>query len=77
MKLCAVDTNDNITSREEYTNIADITAPVINKFQVYNPTTAHLKVDVNVSDDSDGSVICIAYLYWIFDTNIYLESYSI
>ena len=63
VKMYAVDTNDNITSREEYTNIVDMTAPVINSFQVYSPKTGHLIVDVNVSDDSGGSVVAIAYLY--------------
>ena len=75
VKLTAVDTNDNITSREEYLTIADVTAPGINHLQVYSPTSGQLKVDVNVSDDSGGSVVCIAYLYWIFDTNNELDSY--
>ena len=52
-------------------------APVIKQFQVYIPRTAHLKVDVDVSDDLGGSVVCIAYLYWIFDTNTEMDSYSI
>ena len=37
VKMYAVDTNDNIPSREEYTEIIDITAPVINGFTVANP----------------------------------------
>ena len=77
VKLFGVDTNDDITSREEYTHIADMAAPVINEFQVYNPTAGHLKVDVNVSDNSRGSVVCTAYIYWIFDLNTELDSYSI
>jgi len=77
VKLYAVDTNDNITSREDYTHIADMTAPAINQFQVYSSTSEHLKVDVNVSDDSGGSFVCIAYLYWIYDLNNELDSYSI
>ena len=32
VKMYGVDTNDNITSREEYTQIANMTAPVINEF---------------------------------------------
>ena len=54
-----------------------MTAPVITSFQVYSPTTGHLIVDVNVSDDSSGSVVAIAYLYWIFDISDELDSYSI
>jgi len=30
VKMYAVDTNDNITSKEKYTNITDMTVPVIN-----------------------------------------------
>jgi len=51
VKLSAVDTNDNMTSREEYIQIDDMTALVINQFQIYSPTSGHVKVDVNVSDD--------------------------
>jgi hypothetical protein len=47
-KLYAVYINDHITSLEEYMNIVDMTTPVINQFQVYSPTTGHVKVDVNV-----------------------------
>ena len=75
VKLTTIDINDNMTSREEYITIADVAAPVINQFQVYSPTSGHLKVDVNVADDSGGCVVCIAYLYWIFDTNTKLDSY--
>jgi len=58
--------------------VADMTAPVvIHEFQVYSPTYGHLKVDINVSDDLGGSVVCIPYLYWIFDLNNELVSYSI
>ncbi len=32
VRYYGVDTNDNITSQEEYTHIADITAPVNNEF---------------------------------------------
>jgi hypothetical protein len=28
-----------------------------------------------VTDDSESSIVCIAYLYWIFDTNTELDSY--
>ena len=52
VKLTAVDTNDNMTSREEYLQIADVTGPAINEFQVYSPAPGHLKVDINVTDDS-------------------------
>jgi hypothetical protein len=77
VKLTAIDTNDNMASREEYITIADVAAPVINQFQVYSPTTGHLKVDVNVTDDSGGDVFCSASLYWIFDLSNELDSYSI
>ena len=30
---------------------------------------------MNISDDSGGSVFCIAYLYWTFDLNTELELY--
>ena len=50
---------------------------MINEFQVYSPTPGHIKVDVNVTDDSGGSVVCIAYLYWVFDLGDELDSYSI
>jgi len=73
--LTTVDKNDNMTSREEGITIADVTAPVINQFQEYSPTSGHLKVDVNAIEDLGGSVVCIAYLYWIFDTNTKLDSY--
>ena len=39
VKLYAVDTNDNITPREEYTEIVDMTAPVINEFIVTSPVS--------------------------------------
>jgi len=67
VKLAAIDTNDKMASREEYITIADVTAPAINQFQVHSPTSDHLKVDVIVTSDSGGNVVCIAYLYWIFD----------
>ncbi len=69
--MYAVDNNDDITSREEYTDIADVTAPAINQVHVYNPTTGHLKFDVDVSDGSVESVVAI------FDTNTELDSYWI
>jgi hypothetical protein len=77
VRLTAVDANDNLSFREEYVTIADVTAPVINEFQVYSPTPGQLKVDVNVTDDTGGSVVCIAYLYWIFDLGDELDSYTI
>ena len=48
---------------------------MINQFQVYSPTSGHLKVNVNVTCDSGGNVVCIAYLYCVFDTNTKLDSY--
>ena len=63
VKLTAIDINDYMTSREEYITIADVTAPVINSSQVYSLISGRLIVHVNVTDDSGGSVVCIAYLY--------------
>ncbi len=46
-------------------------------FQVYSPTPSHLKVDVNVSDNSGGDVFCSASLYWIFDLDTELDYYYV
>jgi len=56
VKMYAVDTNDNIASREEYTQIVDMAAPVINNFTVTSPVAGQLKVDVNVTDNSGSAV---------------------
>jgi len=77
VKMYAVDTNDNITSREEYTEIVDVTAPVINELNVTSPVSGQLKVDVNVTDDSGGAGFCSASLYWIFTPDIELDYYYI
>jgi hypothetical protein len=57
VKMYAVDTNDNITTRKEYGELVDMIALTINMFT----TTAHvhgdITVDVNVIDDSGGAVI--------------------
>ena len=63
VKMYAVDTHDNITSREEFTQIVDMTAPVINDFTVTSPVAGQLKVDVNVTDDFSGAVCCSTSLY--------------
>jgi hypothetical protein len=39
------------------------------------PIAGHLKIEVNVSDNSGGGVVAIAYLYWILDLNTELISY--
>ena len=75
--MFTVDTNDKITSREEYTEIVDTTAPVINDFTVTSPVSGQLKVDVNVTDDSGGAVFCSASLYWVFTLNIELDYYYV
>ena len=54
-----------------------MTAQVIIEFQVYSPTSGHLKVDVNVTDDSGGDVFCSASLYWIFDLDTELDYYYV
>ena len=71
--MYAVDTNDNITSREEYTEIVDMTAPEINDFTITSPVAGQLKVDVNVTDNSGGAVFCSASLYWVFTPDIELD----
>jgi len=73
VKMYAVDTNDNITSREEYTEIVDMTAPEINDFTITSPVAGQLKVDVNVTDNSGGAVFCSASLYWVFTPDIELD----
>ena len=74
--MYAVDTNDNIATREEYNEVVDITAPVINTFIATSRVAGHLKVDANVTDKSGGDVVCSASLYWIFDLSNELDSYS-
>ena len=63
IRMSVVDTNDNITSREEYVELVDTTAPVINDFTITSPVAGQLKVYVNVTDDSGGAVFCSASLY--------------
>jgi len=53
----------NMSSREEYPSIADVTAPVINHFFTYSYEAGSISVSVDVSNDS-GRVVAIAYLYW-------------
>ena len=77
MKLYAVNTSDKITSREEYVEIADTIAPVINDFTVTSPVAGQLKVDVIVADDSGGAVFCSASIYWVFTPDIELDYYYI
>jgi hypothetical protein len=72
-----VDTNGNIASREEYTEIIDMTAPVINEFIVTSLVSGQLKVDVDVTDDSGGAIFCSASLYWIFTPDIQLDCYYV
>ena len=70
VKMCAINANDEITSREEYTQIVDMTAPVIHDFTVTSPVAGQLKVDVNVTDVSGGAVFCSASLYWVLTPDI-------
>ena len=77
VKMYGVGTNDNIASRKEYTEIVDMTAPVINDFTITSPVAGQLKVDVNVTDDSGGSVFCSASLYWILTPDIEIDYYYI
>jgi len=73
----AVDTNDNITTWEEYTEIVDMTAPTINLFTTTSHVPGHITLDVNVTDDSAGGVFCSASLYWLFDLDNELDYYYI
>ena len=75
MKLYAVDTNENITLREEYIEIFDMAAPGINDFTITSPVTGQLKVDVNFTDNSGGAVLCYTSLYWAFTLDIELDYY--
>jgi len=77
VKMYAVDTKDNITSREDYTRIVDMTAPVINDFTITSPVAGQLKVDVNVTDNSGGAVSCSSSLYWVFTPDIELDYYYV
>ena len=61
MKMVAVDTEFNMTSREEYLSIADVTAYVISQLIAYNSEVGSIFVGADVSDDS-GSVVAIAYV---------------
>jgi hypothetical protein len=76
VKMSAVDMNDNITSQEEYVDIVDTTAPVINPFLVYSSEVGTINVGVDVSDDSDR-VVAIAYLCWKEEPNDELDSWGI
>jgi hypothetical protein len=77
VKMYAVDTNDNITTREEYTELADTTTPTINQFTTTSHVPGHITVDVNVTDDSGAGVYCSASLYWLFDLGNELDYYYI
>jgi hypothetical protein len=76
VKMVAVDTNFNSTSREEYVSIADIRAPTINQFITYSSEAGSITVGVNVTDDS-GRAVAIAYLYWKEDPYNELDSWGI
>ena len=73
VKMYAVDTNDNIIIREEYTEIVDVSVPTINLFNTTSNVLGRITVDVNVIDDSGGGVFCSASLYWLFDLDNELD----
>ncbi len=73
VKMVAVYTYFNSTSREEYVLIVDIRAPTINPFITYNMEAGSITVGVDVSDDS-GRAVAIAYVYWKEDPNNELDS---
>ena len=77
MKLYAVDTNDNITTREEYVELVDTTTPTINLFTTTSHVAGQITVDVNITDDFGGGVFCSASLYWLFDLDNELDYYYI
>ena len=77
VKLYAVDTNDNITTREGFTELVDTTTPTINLFTTTSHVPGHITVDVNLTDDSGGGVIAYVSLYWLFDLDNELEYYYI
>jgi hypothetical protein len=52
----AVDTNDNITNREQYIELVDTTTSTINMFTMTSHVPGHIPVDVNLTDDSGGGV---------------------
>ena len=74
--MSAVDTNDNITSLEEYVEVVDTTAPIINQFITYSLVAGEITVGFDVSDDS-GRAVAIAYLYWKEDPYHELDSWGI
>ena len=77
VKMYAVDTNDNITIRKEYTEVVDMTAPTINVFTTTSHVPGHITGDVNLTDDSGGGVFASVSLYWLFDLDNELDYYNI
>ena len=76
VRLYGVDTNYNITNREEFVELVDTTTSTINMFTTTSHVSGHIAVDVNVTDDSGGGIFCSASIYWIFDLSNKLDSYS-
>ncbi len=76
VKMYAVDTNDNITTREEYVELVDTIAPTINLFTTTLHVPSHITIDVNVTD-AGGGVFCSVSIYWIFDLDNELYYYYI
>jgi len=77
VKMYAVDTNDNITIREEYTEVVDMAAPTINLFTTKSHVPGYITVDVNLTADSGGWVFAFVSLYWLFDLDNELDYYYI
>ena len=77
VKMYAVDTNDNITTREEFTQLVDMAAPTINLLTTTSHVPGHITVDVNITDDSGGDVFSSVSLYWLFDIDNELDYYFI
>jgi len=76
VKMYAVDTNDNITTREEYVELVDTIAPTINLFTTTSHVPSHITADVNVTDVGGGA-LCSVSLYWLFDFDNELDYYYI
>ncbi len=74
VKMVGDDTKFSMTSREKYIAIANVTAPVFNRYLTYSSVAGSIPISVDVSDYS-GRVVTIAYLYWLSDPNNELDSY--
>ncbi len=63
VKLCVIDTSENVTSREEYVSIVDFTPPMINTFTTTSHVAGQITLNVDVTDNSGGDIFCSTSLY--------------